>query len=78
VGKAGLEVARAKAETLISERPRAWTVSEPDEPVGVHGVRGVLDSVELSPTVAEILETTHLNELFNIYATEQAALQSFS
>jgi anti-sigma B factor antagonist len=32
----------------------------------------------LSPAVKEVLESTHLNDLFNIYATEQEALRSFS
>jgi anti-anti-sigma factor len=39
---------------------------------------GRLALCRLSPPVQEILETTHLNELLNIYATEQEALQSFS
>ena len=39
---------------------------------------GRLALCQLSPPVMEILETTHLNELLNIYATEEEALQSFS
>lgn len=40
----------------------------------VQAGNGRLALCQLSPTVAEILESTHLNELFNIYATEQEAL----
>ena len=38
---------------------------------------GRLALCQLSPPVKEILETTHLDELLNIYATEQEAVQSF-
>jgi anti-anti-sigma factor len=40
----------------------------------VQSGNGRLALCQLSPTVAEILESTHLNELFNIYATEPEAL----
>ncbi len=40
----------------------------------VQAGNGRLALCQLSPPVAEILETTHLNELFTIYATEQEAL----
>jgi anti-anti-sigma factor len=40
----------------------------------VQAAQGKLALCQLSPTALEILESTHLNELFNIYATEQEAL----
>jgi anti-anti-sigma factor len=40
----------------------------------VQAGNGRLALCQLSPTVKEILETIHLGELFNIYATEQEAL----
>jgi anti-anti-sigma factor len=39
--------------------------------------RGRLALCQLSPGVAEILEVTHLNEIFTIYPTEEDALRSF-
>jgi anti-sigma B factor antagonist len=39
---------------------------------------GRLALCHLSPTVENTLETTHLKDLFTIYATEQEALRSFS
>ena len=43
----------------------------------VEVANGRLALCQLSPTVQELLETTHLNDLFNIYATEAEAVQSF-
>ena len=40
----------------------------------VQAAKGRLALCQLSPTVLEILESTHLSELFNVYATEQEAL----
>ena len=42
----------------------------------VQAGNGRLALCQLSPTAQEILDSTHLSELFNIYATEQEALQS--
>ena len=42
----------------------------------VQAAQGSLALCQLSPTVAEILESTRLNELFHLYATEQEALSS--
>jgi anti-anti-sigma factor len=42
----------------------------------VQADNGRLALCQLSSTGLEILESTHLNELFNIYATEQEALSS--
>ncbi|HLN32136.1 MAG TPA: STAS domain-containing protein [Gemmataceae bacterium] len=39
---------------------------------------GRLALCRLSPAVQEVLETTRLNDLFNIYPTEEEALQSFA
>jgi anti-anti-sigma factor len=39
---------------------------------------GRLALCQLSSTVKEIVETTHLADVFNIYATESEALESFS
>jgi anti-sigma B factor antagonist len=39
---------------------------------------GAVALCHLSPTVENTLYTTHLKDLFTIYATEQEALQSFS
>jgi anti-sigma B factor antagonist len=44
----------------------------------VEAANGRLALCHLTPAVQEVLEATHLNTLFNIYATEQAALQYFS
>ena len=44
----------------------------------VEAANGRLALCHLTPAVEEVLKSTHLNELFNIYATEEAALQSFS
>ncbi len=44
--------------------------------VGV--TNGRLALCQLTPPIQEVLETTHLNDHFNIYATEQEALQSFA
>jgi anti-anti-sigma factor len=44
----------------------------------VQADNGRLALCQVSSTAGEVLETTHLNELFSIYATEQEALQSFS
>jgi len=40
--------------------------------------QGRLALCQLSPGVAEILEVTRLNELFNIYPTEAEAVKSFT
>ena len=40
--------------------------------------RGRLALCQLSPLVQEVFESTHLDELFNIYGTEQEAVQSFA
>jgi anti-anti-sigma factor len=40
--------------------------------------RGQLALCQLSPGVAEILEVTHLNDIFLIYPTEQDALQALA
>jgi anti-anti-sigma factor len=40
----------------------------------VQAGNGTLALCQLSPTVKEILETIHLGDLINIYATEQEAL----
>src|SRR5437762_3217775 len=40
--------------------------------------QGRLALCQLSPGVAEILEVTHLNEIFAISPTEEAALRSFN
>ena len=39
---------------------------------------GCLALCHLTPTVTEVLEVTRLSSLFNIYPTEQEALQSFT
>jgi anti-anti-sigma factor len=39
---------------------------------------GRLALCSLTPGVQEVLETTHLDDLFSIYVTEQGALSSFS
>ena len=39
---------------------------------------GRLALCHLSPSAGEVLVTTHLSDLFNIYGTEQDALQSFA
>ena len=44
----------------------------------VEAAKGRLALCHLTPHVEEILETTHLKTLFNIYATEQDAMQDFS
>ena len=44
----------------------------------VEAANGRLALCHLTPAVQEVLEATHLNTLFNIFATEQAALQYFS
>jgi anti-sigma B factor antagonist len=43
----------------------------------VQAVSGRLALCGLSPTVREVLDTTCLTPLFNIYATEQEAVDSF-
>jgi len=43
----------------------------------VEASSGRLALCQLTPDVLEVLETTHLNTLFNIYATEHDALQYF-
>ena len=40
--------------------------------------RGRLALCQLTPLVQEVFESTHLNQLFNIYPTEQEAMQSFT
>jgi len=40
--------------------------------------KGRLALCHLSPFAEEVLVTTHLSDLFNIYRTEQEALQSFA
>jgi anti-anti-sigma factor len=44
----------------------------------VQVAKGWLALCQLSDTVRETLESTHLDSLFNIYATEEAAMQSFT
>jgi anti-anti-sigma factor len=44
----------------------------------VQADNGRLALCQLSPVVEETLQSTHLNDLLNLYATEQEALQSFS
>jgi anti-anti-sigma factor len=39
---------------------------------------GRLALCQITPPVDEVLETTHLKGLFNCYATEQEAVQSFT
>ena len=43
----------------------------------VETANGRLTLCELTPTVDEILESTRLKALFNVYATEAEALKSF-
>jgi anti-sigma B factor antagonist len=43
----------------------------------VEAANGRLTLCELTPTVDEILESTRLKALFNVYATEAEALKSF-
>lgn len=44
----------------------------------VGAAEGGLALCELTPFAREVLETTHLDSLFNIFATEEEALASFS
>ena len=44
----------------------------------VQAGNGRLVLCNLSQTIQHLLDTTHLSELFPLYATEQEALQSFS
>jgi anti-sigma B factor antagonist len=44
----------------------------------VQAGNGRLALCQVSPAVESSLESTHLKPLFNIYATEQEAVQSFS
>lgn len=44
----------------------------------VDAVHGGLALCELTPFTQEVLDTTHLNSLFNIFATEGEALAYFS
>jgi anti-anti-sigma factor len=44
----------------------------------VQAAGGRLALCQVSPAVEESLDSTHLKQLFNIYATEQEAVQSFS
>jgi anti-sigma B factor antagonist len=44
----------------------------------VEASQGRLALCALTPDVREVLTTTHLDDMFNIYATEAEALQSFA
>lgn len=44
----------------------------------VQAGNGRLVLCNLSQTIQHLLDTTHLGDLFPLYATEQEALQSFS
>jgi anti-sigma B factor antagonist len=44
----------------------------------VQAGNGQLALCNLSQTLKDLLDSTHVSQLFNLYATEQEALQSFS